>query len=68
MNTTQPVKHLTRCDEGYRYIESYRGKSWEGFRYALWERRNGRMRRVGTARTQQEATNWLLTGGKKSDT
>ena len=38
--------------EGYRYIRSYETKS--GRRWALWERSDGRMQRVGTAYSEEE--------------
>ena len=41
--------------EGYRYVRSYRSagaRTWD--RWALWEVRDGRARRVGTARSEDE--------------
>lgn len=47
-----------RGQEGYRYVRSYRvrGDEW---RWALWERLNGKMRRVGTAHTEQDYRRFL---------
>jgi hypothetical protein len=36
-----------RDDDGYRYVRGYRVRG--AARWALWERVNGKMRRVGTA-------------------
>lgn len=59
--TTRARRPPTRRDEGYRYIRAYRG-SWPGWRYQLWERRDGRMRRVGTARTEDAYRAFLFPG------
>lgn len=41
--------------EGYRYIrQSHTHASW-----ALWEQQSGKMRRVGTARTYEDARAFL---------
>jgi hypothetical protein len=52
------TRYPQRHEEGYRYIRSQRAPS-EVRRVALWERRDGRMRRVGTAQSEREAVDWL---------
>lgn len=44
--------------EGFRYVRSYRARSG-AVRWALWEKRDGRRQRVGTATTEQEFRSWL---------
>lgn len=58
-----------RRDEGFRYVRSYR-LTGRRTHWALWERRDGRMRRVGTARDEStyrdflfERGEWTRTGG-----
>lgn len=46
-----------RGQEGYRYVRAYRIYGVE--RWALWERQNGKMRRVGTAHTEQDYRRFL---------
>jgi len=48
--------HFRRI-EGYRYVREYSTKA--GLRFALWERQNGRMRRVGTAKSEEEYLRFL---------
>lgn len=57
---TKP-KYLRRTDEGYRYVRAYRRKPPNGHLYswALWERQNGRMVRVGTAHTEEDYRKFL---------
>lgn len=49
-------------EDGYRYVRSYRPPSlpWPAQRWAAWERRGGRMRRVGTLTTDAQVTAFLL--------
>lgn len=49
-----------RREEGYRYIREYRVKHGTEHRFALWERRDGRMRRVGTSESYQDAYMFLF--------
>lgn len=49
-----------RNDDGYKYIRGYRCKLGE--RYALMERVNGKMKRVGTARSLDAAHVFLGVG------
>jgi|HubBroStandDraft_6_1064221.scaffolds.fasta_scaffold00174_17 hypothetical protein len=53
-------------EDGYRYIResrSYRadadGKLYAVSRYALWERQDGRAKRVGTVDTYEQAERFL---------
>lgn len=52
-----------RTDEGYRYVRSYRVASAPHSRWALWERRDGRMKRVGTACTEQDCRDFMFERG-----
>lgn len=55
---------LRRADDGFRYVRGYRvnpAKSTK--RWALWERRDGRMRRVGTAVTEEVYRDFLFERG-----
>ena len=44
---------------GYRYVRGYRVKDGSE-RYALWERQNGRARRIGTALSKGEYLRFLF--------
>ena len=45
--------------DGYRYVRSYDVQRGSLRRYALWERVDGRARRVGTAWTYTQAEQWM---------
>lgn len=52
---------MSRRDlDGYRYIRQYYVQNNTVVRWSLWERRSGRMRRVGTAWSQQQSDDFLL--------
>lgn len=48
---------LRSRQEGYRYVRAYR--IYGVWRWALWERQQGKMRRVGTAHTEQDCRRFL---------
>jgi hypothetical protein len=60
---------LRRSDDGFRYVRGYRVKPTKSMcdggtkRWALWERRDGRMRRVGTAVTEEVYRDFLFERG-----
>lgn len=53
--------------EGYRYVRAYWDRrvvhrTLPRLRWALWEVREGRARRVGTAQSEAEYLAWLKAG------
>lgn len=54
--------------EGYRYVRSYRPpRSFVGMRWALYEVRDGRARRVGTAECEADYLAFLHTATVKNE-
>lgn len=53
-----PAPAVRNDVDGYRYTRSYRLKSGEQ-RWQLWERQDGRVRRVGTATSETDANEFL---------
>ncbi len=48
---------MNRDEDGYRYLREYKVRGVS--RYALWERVNGKMRRVDTAHVYEVALRWI---------